>query len=78
MEIVGEAAARVPPPVRAGIPLPWPRVVGMRNRVIHDDGPVDLEVLVETVRDRMPGLAQTVRAALRQPAGPAPRDGDAA
>ena len=36
VELVGEAASRVPPEVQAQHPgIPWPKIVGMRNRLIH-------------------------------------------
>jgi uncharacterized protein with HEPN domain len=36
IEVVGEAAARVTPDGQAKYPsIPWPQVVGMRNRLIH-------------------------------------------
>jgi uncharacterized protein with HEPN domain len=36
VEIVGEAAAKVTPATRAALPgVPWPLIVGMRNRLVH-------------------------------------------
>lgn len=36
LEVVGEAAARVPENVRAKHPdIPWQEIVGLRNRLIH-------------------------------------------
>ena len=36
IEIVGEAASRVSAETRAATPqIPWPSMVGMRNRVMH-------------------------------------------
>ena len=36
IEIVGEAASRVSAETRAATPqIPWPAMVGMRNRVMH-------------------------------------------
>ena len=40
--MAGGAAARLTPETRAGfLIIPFPRIVGMRNRVVHDYGSVD-------------------------------------
>lgn len=50
IEIVGEAAGRVSPETQAMAPhLPWPRMVSMRNRLIHDYFTVDLNHVWDTV-----------------------------
>ena len=36
IEIFGEAASRVTQPTRQSLPeMPWERIIGMRNRLIH-------------------------------------------
>ena len=46
LEIVGEAANRVPQGVRAMYPdIPWPQIVALRNRLIHGYDAVDLDIL---------------------------------
>lgn len=36
IEIIGEAAGRVSPETRRTTPnIPWPDIIGMRNRLIH-------------------------------------------
>ena len=43
VENIGEAASRLSPAARAKIPhIPWHDVVGMRHRLVHDYGNVDL------------------------------------
>ena len=57
VEIIGEAASRVSMPARerhAGIP--WPDIVGMRNRLIHGYDLVDLDLLWDTVAVDLPPL----------------------
>ncbi len=50
VEIVGEAATRVPSEERARHPtVPWAELVGMRNRLIHGYDQVDLDVLWQVV-----------------------------
>ena len=46
MEIVGEAAGRMPPDEqRKHQGIHWPRIIGMRNRRIHEYDTVDLDVM---------------------------------
>ena len=50
IEVIGEAAARVTPESREKHgSIPWPEVVGMRNRLIHGYDQVDLDVLWDTI-----------------------------
>ena len=57
VEVVGEAAARVSPEGRAKyLSIPWPQVVGMRNRLIHGYDQVDLDILWDTIEDDLPSL----------------------
>ena len=59
VEIVGEAANRIPAEFRKQHPeLPWPMMVGMRNRLIHGYDSVDLDILWDTVRDHLPKLVE--------------------
>lgn len=46
LEIVGEAANRMPEDERARFPdVPWPQIVGLRNRLIHGYDEVDFDIL---------------------------------
>jgi len=57
VEIVGEAAARVSASTQAQYPaVPWPHIVGMRNRLVHGYDDVDLDVLWDTIQDDLPAL----------------------
>ena len=57
VEIVGEAATRVPEPIRAAHPqVPWRQIIGMRNRLIHGYDAVDLDVLWQIVAEDLPAL----------------------
>jgi uncharacterized protein with HEPN domain len=50
LEIIGEAAAQISPECRARYPqMPWAKIIGMRNRLIHAYHDVDLDVLWDTV-----------------------------
>lgn len=62
LEILGEAAAHVPEGFRAGTSeIEWPRIVGLRNRVVHGYFAVDLELVWRIVRDDLPALASRLR-----------------
>lgn len=55
--IVGEAASRVSEEEQQQLPeIPWRRVVGMRNRLVHDYGNIDAEVVWITATQRLPEL----------------------
>lgn len=52
LEIIGEAARRVSPEAQQSFPqVPWPKIVGLRNRISHEYGDVDYEeiFLIATV-----------------------------
>lgn len=54
IEIVGEAAKRVPDEIRALEPeIPWRRMAGMRDIVIHQYDSVDLAAVWDTVQEDM-------------------------
>jgi uncharacterized protein with HEPN domain len=68
LEIVGEAANRVPEDQRARIPdVPWPQIVGLRNRLIHGYDEVDFDILWQIVSRDLPRLIEVLEA---------PRSGD--
>jgi uncharacterized protein with HEPN domain len=57
LEIVGEAASRVPEEECARYPeIPWPQMVGLRNRLIHGYDAVDLDILWQIVKVDLPPL----------------------
>ena len=57
IEIVGEAATRVSEPARRRLPeMPWERIVGMRNRLVHAYFDVNLDIVWKTVREDLPEL----------------------
>lgn len=65
-EIVGEAASRVSISTREKYPeIPWPDIVGMRNRLIHGYDIVDLDLLWDTVETDLPSLIAQLEAILR-------------
>ena len=50
VEIVGEASVKVSSETQAKYSsIPWPQVIGMRNRLIHAYDSVDLDILWDTI-----------------------------
>jgi uncharacterized protein with HEPN domain len=67
IEIIGEAGARVSEEGRDATPdVPWPEIVGMRNRLVHAYFEVNLDVVWETVRKDLPSLVTALQRALSE------------
>lgn len=61
LEIIGEAAKRVPPDIQTQHPaIPWAQIVGLRNRLIHGYDAVDLDILWQIIRHDLPPLITTL------------------
>ncbi len=57
LEIVGEAANRVPPEDRERYRnIPWYEIIGLRNRLIHGYDSVDFDVLWQIIHEDLPVL----------------------
>ncbi|NIA06697.1 MAG: DUF86 domain-containing protein [Actinobacteria bacterium] len=66
MEIIGEAASRVSPQAHEQIAaIPWPDVIGLRNRLVHGYDKVDFDVLWDIVTYDLPPLIDALREALQ-------------
>ena len=65
MEIVGEAAGRVSAGTRARLgAIPWPDVIGLRNRLVHGYDKVDFDILWDIIQYDLPPLIAELREAL--------------
>ncbi len=63
LEIVGEAAGRISEGLRAEqTSIPWPRIVGLRNRLIHGYDSVDMDILWEILTNDLPPLIESLQA----------------
>jgi len=61
LEIIGEAAGQVSEEYReAHMEIPWHKMIGMRNRLIHEYFRVNYGVVWDTVRDDLPELIQLI------------------
>lgn len=57
LELIGEAATRIPDAVRARHPdIPWRLIIATRNRLIHGYLGIDNDTIWSIVRDEIPQL----------------------
>lgn len=62
LEVIGEAARQIPSEVRERCPeVPWRRVIGLRNVVVHEYFAVDVEIVWTVVRQSLPELKEALR-----------------
>jgi uncharacterized protein with HEPN domain len=65
IEIIGEAANRVSPETQAALTtIPWRNIIGMRNRVVHDYGSVNYDILWKSVTEGIAELIEAVEQSL--------------
>jgi uncharacterized protein with HEPN domain len=61
LEIIGEAANRLPDDFKEKHPeIEWHKVVGLRNRIIHDYFGVDLKIIWQIIDADLPLLRKTL------------------
>lgn len=67
VEVIGEAATRVSQASqqRHG-QVPWPEIIGLRNRLVHGYHAVDLDILWDIVQQDLPPLMEQLEAILQK------------
>lgn len=61
IEVIGESARNVPLAFRENNPgIPWDKMVGMRNKLIHEYFGVDLEIIWQTINEDIPPLRELI------------------
>ncbi len=66
LEVMGEAAKRIPETVRQRYQdIPWKRMTGMRDKLIHEYSGVDLEIVWAVVKTELPPLKPYIEQILR-------------
>jgi len=67
VEIIGEAASKLSDELRKEHPeVPWQKIVGMRNRLIHVYFDIDFKTLWQTVKDNLPSLIEQIKAIINK------------
>jgi len=62
LEIVGEATKRLPESLLLQYPeIPWKDMAGMRDRIIHGYDAVNLRIVWETVKSRIPEIKPKIQ-----------------
>ncbi len=62
LEVMGEAAKRIPTEIRQRYPaIPWKQMAAMRDKLIHEYSGVDLQIVWAVVRDELPPLRPRIR-----------------
>lgn len=62
IEIIGEASKNIPNSLKEQYPsIPWKKMIGMRNKLIHEYSGVDLEILWQVIENDIPALETSVQ-----------------
>jgi len=57
IEVIGEAAKHIPKSIRDKYPsIPWRKMAGMRDKLIHEYFGVDIKILWKTIKKDIPPL----------------------
>ncbi len=66
-EIIGEATKKLPDSIRNRHPdIPWKEMAAMRDRLIHLYMEVDLKIVWDTIKNRLPELKNRIQSVLKQ------------
>jgi len=70
LEIIGEAAKKIPDHIQERYKeIPWPQIVGMRNRLIHGYFVIDYDIVWNIVKDEMPDLKDKIKKIIEEVEG---------
>jgi len=57
LAVIGEAARHIPPEIQARYPeIPWRKMQGLRNIIVHEYDRINLEVIWNVVQQDLPPL----------------------
>ena len=57
LEVLGEASKKIPDDLKAQHPqIPWKRMTGMRDKLIHEYFGVDLEIVWNVAKEELPPI----------------------
>ncbi len=67
VEVIGEAAARVPEDFRCRFPqVPWRQTVALRNRLMHGYDVIDFDILWAVLNQDLPELIPALEAIVKE------------
>ena len=67
LQIIGEAARALPEDVRAMAPdIEWPKIIGMRNVLVHGYFDIDLDIVWDAASRDAPALRPHIEQLLKQ------------
>lgn len=62
IEIIGEAARNVSDEFQEKHPnLPWMKMIGIRNKIIHEYFNINYAIVWDTIKDDLPALKRTIK-----------------
>jgi uncharacterized protein with HEPN domain len=65
IEIIGEAATRVTEAKQSALTgIPWPEIIGMRNRIVHGYDQINFDILWAVIQNDLPPLIRQLRSEL--------------
>ena len=67
LQMIGEAARALPEDIRAMAPeIPWPKIIDMRNVLVHSYFEIDTEIVWNTVHREIPQLKPAIETLLER------------
>lgn len=62
VEVIGEATKKIPKNIRDNYPdIPWKKMSGMRDKLIHEYFGIDYEILWKAANDEIPPIKTTIK-----------------
>jgi uncharacterized protein with HEPN domain len=62
IEVMGEASRKIPEEIRLRYPqVPWRKMTGMRDKLIHEYHGVDIETVWQTLGEDIPPLKEKIQ-----------------